>query len=439
MFRRGHAAAAGTISIGLRALLLLGKFAFIVALARYTDTSTVGVYALLVTLVSIAIYVTGLELHTYTGREIVSVEEDDKGAVHVQSHLITLSAVYLIALPFIWGFTQWLDLDGRVSFPLLAALIFAETLGHELGRYLLMLSRPVASNLLQFIRGAAWMPVPVGLLIAGQASAAIDMILLCWLGGALIACAFGLWHIRRYLKSAQRFRLAWLKEAFSSTRHYFAIALLTQVQYYSDRFVVQFVLGESAVGILSFYQSFANTIVAFVQTGVVSVILPRLILAAKHRDVAGELRARQHMFRWGSALAAAICTALALGMPFLLRQIDKAAYASSLPVFYLLLVANFLMVIGIIFHLYLYSRKCDPWLMRVSLAVVPLGLSLNAITVPMFGIMGAACTAIFTASADAAIKYWLVRRLARRDVNGEMGYAEEDRRQSAVAAGEQGR
>ena len=56
--------AAGATSIMLRALLLLGKFAFIVALARYTNPATVGLYALLVTIVTIAIYVIGLELHT---------------------------------------------------------------------------------------------------------------------------------------------------------------------------------------------------------------------------------------------------------------------------------------------------------------------------------------------------------------------------------------
>lgn len=401
---------AGLVSMGLRALVLLGKFAFIVALAKYTDTATVGIYALLVTTVSVAIYVIGLEIHTYTGREIVTERADGKGAVHVQSHLLTVTGVFLIALPFIWGFTTWLGLGGRFSFLLFGVIVLLEVFGQELGRYLIMLSRPVAHNVLQFIRAAAWMPVPVALMISGDGGISVNAILWSWLGGAIAACLFGFWHIRTFLAPLHRFRLDWLGKAFLSARHYFAVALLSQVQYYSDRFVVQYFMGENAVGVLSFYQSFANTMVAFVHTGVISVMLPRLLLAAKQEDFGAESRVRRSMFLWGVALAAAISVALAIGMPYVMRQMDKAAYLPALPLFYILLFGNLLLVVGVVVHMSLYARRKDAELMRVSVVVVPLGLLANTVVVPIYGIFGAAIVFCMVSALDLGAKSWLLRR-----------------------------
>lgn len=411
--QRRQATLAGLISIVLRAVLLLGKFAFIVALAKFTDTATVGVYALLVTIVSIAIYVIGLEIHTYTGREIVADQGDGQGAIHVQSHFVTVTGLYLIAVPVIWGVTLWLRLDGKFSFAPFAAIILLEVFGQELGRYLLMLSRPVASNVLQFIRGAAWMPVPIVMLLLGHSADAIDTVLWTWLGGSLVACLFGFWRIRRFLMPLHRFNLDWLGTAFQSARHYFAVALLTQVQYYSDRFVVQYFMGESAVGILSFYQSFAGTMVAFVQTGVVSLMLPRLILAGSRDDRMTERHVRRSMFTWAILLAVVISLGLAVGMPFLLQQMNKADYQPALPIFYVLLLGNLILVIGMVAHLSLYARRQDAQLMRVSLIVIPLGLAANILAVTRFGIAGAAFVLVMTASLDLALKYWLLRRSYR--------------------------
>lgn len=403
------AAAAGLISIGLRALLLLAKFAFIVMLAKSTDASTVGIYALLVTTVSIAICVIGLEIHTFTGREIVSDEGDGSGAGHIQSHFLTLGVMFVSALPVLFGFILWLDLLGKFNFALFATIVLLEAAGQELGRYLLMLSRPVASNFLQFLRGAAWMPVPTAFLLIKDRPEAIEIILWSWLGGLSVACVFGLWHIRAYLVP-RRLRLNWIADAFLSARHYFAVALLTQVQFYADRFVVQYFLGEASVGVLSFYQSFANTMVGFVQTGVISVMLPALLLAAKRGERANENRIRRSMLRWALSLALAISIALAFGMPFLLSQMGKTVYMPALPVFYVLLLGNLTLVCGVVVHLTLYARRRDSELMRASLVVVPIGVAATIVAVPIFGIWGAAIVFCLVSVCDLVAKLWLLRR-----------------------------
>lgn len=404
------AATAGAVSIALRGLLLFGKFLFIVVLARYTDAATLGIYALLVTIVTIAIYVIGLEIHTFTAREIVSDHMDGRGALHIQSHLVTVAGVFVLAVPITWWFTTWLDIAGKFSFALLAAIILGESFGQELGRYLMVLSRPVASNVLQFIRGAAWMPVPIAILLVNGPHQAINVVLGGWLIGTIGACIFGFWQMRSYLATLGRYRTAWFFQALISARHYLVVALLTQVQYYSDRFIIQRVLGESTVGVYSFYQSFANTMVAFVQTGVISVMMPRLLLAAKRDERTIERGVRRSIMSYAMALAVGVSLLLAIGMPFLLRWLKKDGYDSALSVFYILLVGNAILIAGLVVHLSLYARRRDAELMRVALIVVPIGLVANIVVVPAYGIVGAACTFLLVALLDLLIKARLLLR-----------------------------
>lgn len=412
---QGEMATAGLASMVLRAMLLLAKFVFILALARYTSPATVGLYALLVTVVTIAIYVIGLEIHTFTTREIVSDDIDGRGAEHVQNHLRTILGTFLVSVPVVFAFSLYLGIAGKFSFPLLTAILLCECLGQELGRYLLVMMRPVTSNLLQFLRGAAWMPVPLAMLLTKGPSFTIDMILWSWLAGAAVACGFGFWMIRKYLNQWRRYRLKWLGEAVISARHYFVVALLTQIQYYSDRFIVQRAMGEGTVGVYSFYQSFANTMMAFVQTGVVSILLPRLLRAAQNGDHALERNILKSMLIWSMTLALGISSALAFGMPLLLGELHKEVYASALPAFYILLLGNVLLIAVIVVHYGIYARRRDADLMRVALGVIPLGLAVNIAVIPQFGILGASITFATTAFLELAIKLLLLRRVHRQE------------------------
>lgn len=407
LVRSNETAIAGMLSMVLRGLFLIAKFGFIVALAKWTTPQTLGIYALIVTIITIAIYLIGLELHTFTAREIVSGNSPADKAIHIQSHLFVIFCIYLMVLPLTFISLIWLEIFQYFHFFLFGMVLLFEILCQELGRYLLMLSRPVASNALQFIRGAAWMPVAVFLTLNDK-SQAIDFILVSWVMGGAVAAAFGLWHIREYLFPLVRFRLGWLKEASHSARHYFAVALLTQVQIYADRFIIQRVMGEAQVGILSFYQSFAGTMVVFVQTGVISVMLPRLMAAAATSNFVQERKIRAQMFKWAIFLAVSISAALVLFMPALLNQLDKSAYGTALPIFYVLLLGNVVLVVSIVVHLSLYARRKDFQLMQISLVIVPLGVIANVVAVPIYGLTSAVTVFLMTTLIDLGTKSWLL-------------------------------
>ncbi len=398
---------AGGFSVLLRGLMLAGKFLFMLALARYTTPATVGVYALVVTVVTMLVYLIGAELHAYTTREVVNPDKGTEREQHIQNHGRVVLVGCLLSLPLAWLVLEWLNIRQQVSMALLTLVLFGEVLCQELGRYLLVLGRPVVSNLLQLLRGAAWMPVAI-LLLDRSSLHAVDMVLASWGIGCLLAALFGLWHMRAFLRTPRSFTWAWLSNAFSSSRHYFAVALLTHVQIYADRFIIQLYLGESQVGLLAFYQSFANTVQTFVQTGVVSILMPRLLLATQRhhwpdaRDIS-----RRMLF---------ISLALLIGMPEVLKMVGHAEYESLLGLFPWLLLGNLLVVAGLIPHLRLYALHRDSLLMRIFLVVVPLAVLANLLLVPRFGVHGAVAVFVGTAAIQTAIKFYFARVATRQSV-----------------------
>lgn len=401
----------GAVSMVLRALLLAGKFLFMVALAKWTTPATVGVYALVLTVATVLVYLIGVELHSYTTREVVACEDRGEQACHLQSHFRIVLLMYALSLPIAYGIFVWTGIAGYFSFALFALFLLGEAYCHEIGRYLIILSKPVASSFLQFLRSAAWMPAAVFLIARPLDAEAlpVNTILACSLIGIAAALTFGLWHVRALLWPPQPFSADWGRRAFGSARHYFAVALLTQVQSYADRFIVQFNLGEAQVGFLSFYQSFANTVMAFVQTGVVAILLPRLLYAVRHSDAAEAAVVRRRMWQGSVGLALMISLGLGIVMPLLLEQLHRPEYTPFLPIFYGLLLGNLLMVAGLVPHFQLYAERRDALLMRISVITTPCAVVANLIAVPMFGLPGAVTVFAATAAVQLILKFYFAR------------------------------
>lgn len=395
------------ISIALRVLLLGGKFFLTLALARLTTPETVGLYALIVTVITILLYAIGAELHTYTTREFAVREDDVERSRHFQNHTQFVLAGFVVCLPIAWIVLKSLNISEKFPFGLFALVLIGETLSQELGRYLLSLSRAVASNFLQVLRGAAWIPFAIWALYA-ERWPAINVVLTAWGAGSMLAVLFGIWHLRHLVRTKHSFTLGWLSQAVSSARHYFAVVLLTQAQTYADRFVIQHYLGISQVGLFSFYQSFANIVQGFVQTGIISILLPRLILAIGRNDSTGARHISTTMLKKSLLLAIAISVAMSLVMPSVLTLVHHEEYGTVYGIFPWLLLGNVLLIAGQVPHLVLYASRKDALLLRIALFTVPAGIAANIIFVPFFGLAGAVGVFVASAAIQAIVKTWFV-------------------------------
>ncbi len=400
----------GAISASLRVLLLGSKFIFMLALARTTSPATIGVYTLTVTVVTILIYVIGAEVHTYTTREIIGSGCRNEKAQHIQNHICFVLTGFLLCLPVAWVTLIWLKIFEQLTFTLFALVLLGEVLCQEFGRYLIAMSQPVSSNVLQLLRGAAWMPFAVWLLYSSDWDA-VDVVLAMWSIGCIIAIIFGIYRLRSCFCKRFSFSMSWLKHAVNNSSRYFIVVLLVQVQTFADRFIIQYNMGEHSVGLFAFYQSFANTIQGFVLTGVISILMPRLLAAVKNNSLQEVRNISQRMLKASLGVAAFVSAALLLGMPSLLKLVGRESYGVIFNLFPWLLLGNILTIAGQIPHLQLYAQRSDALLMRISMILVPLGVVLNLIAIQTFGLAGVVAVFVIVAALQAIVKTYYARRL----------------------------
>lgn len=409
--RIGSFGPAGSSLFGmlLRGLLLCGKFVFTIILARETSATIVGVYALSVAVSTIFVYLVGVELHTYATRESIASDGVAERSRHFQNHIVFVFALCALSLPLAWGTLRWLHLSQSFSFALFAMMLFGEILCQELGRYLIVLSMPVASNTLQLLRGAGWMPVAIWMLSYTSLSP-INIVLGSWCGGCVAAVLFGLWRLRDNLSSRAAISLTWLRGAFASSRFYFIVALLTQIQGYADRIVVQQYLGERRVGQLAFFQSFANTVQGFVLAGVISILLPDLLRKVRSGDEAGARTVCAKMTRNALLVGVLVSASLLIAIVPLLRFAGREEYRSALSLFPWMLLGNIFVILGQVPHYQLYAQRRDRTLMWVALVFAPVAILANVLAVSQLGLAGSVAVFVSIMLLQTATKTFIARR-----------------------------
>ncbi|HJU66311.1 MAG TPA: hypothetical protein VJ596_11565, partial [Gemmatimonadaceae bacterium] len=177
-----RAVATGVLNMGLRGLTLVSKFLLLLGLARYLAPEELGVYGVFVGTVGIAVYVLGFDIYVYNTREILAQEERHRPAI-IRDQAIFHLLAYAVTLPlllgvFVGGFLAW-----RYAALFYIVLIF-EHLSQEAYRLLLVLSRPIAANMLLFVRAGAWvLPVLLAVFWASDLRR-IEVVLAAWAVGA---------------------------------------------------------------------------------------------------------------------------------------------------------------------------------------------------------------------------------------------------------------
>lgn len=401
---------AGLLSMLLRAALLGGKFAFVMALARHTAASTVGLYSLIVAIVTIFLYAIGAELHTHAIREVVTTKALRERATHFQNHLLYVLIFFALSLPLAWSVLSWLEIESKISFGWFCLVLLGEVLSQELGRYLAAMSLPVASNFLQLLRGGAWIPVAIWIFWVGWGPP-ILVTMVCWFGGCVCAIAFGLFRLWPFVSSQLVLSRDWINVALRSSKYYFVLVLLAQIQSYADRLIIQKSLGAHYVGQLTFYQSFANTIQGFVLTGVVSVALPQLLVTVRAGAFDEANRICNRMTIGGISIAGSISLAILLGIGTVLKMLGKQEYDENLHLLPWMLLGNVFLILGQVQHYRLFAMKKDKPLMLIALVTAPVAILANVGAVEVFGLNGIVAAFVIMSFIQATIK-WRVAKSA---------------------------
>jgi O-antigen/teichoic acid export membrane protein len=385
----------GVTNAALRGGTLVGKLVLQLWMARALGAADMGVYALMAAAVAIGVFVVGLEYHYFTMRELAT-RAPARLAALLRDQLVVHGAAYVV-FAFVLAALGLLGALPALPLHWFVLLLLLEHVSHEAYCSLNALSRPLAANVVLFMRTAAWAFPVIVLATVFPGQRRLDLVFLAWTVGAA-ASLFVAAGTFRGLGWRQAFREGpdWpeIRGGLRTAAPFIVITGSSMGQLFADRFIIQASHGTAAVGVYSFFAGLTTAITTLINAGVLTIRLPRLVRA--HRagppgEFARELRAA---WIWAAAGAFGLAALAGAAIHPVLRFVGRAEYSTAVGVFWLLLAAAVIRALADVPLCGLYAKGRDRALFVINILGMAVAVSANLLLVPRLGIAGAGLSAV---------------------------------------------
>lgn len=368
-------------------------------MTRYLSPEEVGEYGIISTTIGLAIYIIGLDFYTFNTREMLSnIKKDtvfyirDQFVFHLISYLLFLP---LISIMFI---VNLLPIKYIIIFYF---LLIMEHISQEFNRILITLSKPIIANFTLFFRSGAWAYVVIAILLFEDLGN-LWMVLGAWTIGVFISIVLSLYYLRNlnWKKLSEKpIDWRWNIRGMKISLPLFFGNIGVKFSEYLDRYFISFFCGSALLGAYTFYGSLANLLVVFAQTGIVSVLSPKLIKSFQEKDFVSYGIVLKKIIAGLVISTVLIGVFLIFGIEIVIDIIGKSVYEENLTAFIILLIGYSFSVFSLIPHYALYVRHKDKQIIKSSLLSVAIAIIFNSILVPKYGLIGGAfstCTSFLS-------------------------------------------
>ncbi|MGQ1606914.1 hypothetical protein ACT438_14425 [Acinetobacter baumannii] len=344
------------INLSIKALTLLGKFILIFYIAKYLPPQEVGIYGLLVVLVSYSLYAVGFDFYTFSTRELLHKEKEKWGSfLKAQGYLILFA--YLLFLPLILIISScFIDIKWLLF---LFFLIILEHLNQEVMRLLIIDKKLVWANNLLFIRSGLWCYIIIAAMYFSLVEKNLNNILYIWLTSDLISLYAGWFVLKKgiYFKSRDKIQIEWVKKGLKICIPLLGSTLILRGITTLDRIWLEKLEGLEVIAAYSLFFGLANSILSFLDTGVFSFIYPKMIQEKDNKN--NFVKLVKKMLLQTLLLTLLISIFLIISLPYLLNWIGKNIYYNYENIFYIILFANVVYCVAMIPHYILYAKHQD--------------------------------------------------------------------------------
>ncbi|HEX2859056.1 MAG TPA: oligosaccharide flippase family protein [Alphaproteobacteria bacterium] len=374
--------------IASRMVNLAGKFALSFFIARYLGLAELGLYGLVLGIVTVFPAIAGFGLSSLLAREAVTQKPAQFTAVMAQL-LKAQSLLYAALLPLAL-LIGWLTGQPHLAI-LTLALAYAEQLNNAIFDFLIARHQPLLANVLTTLRGGLWAFAFMLLAFLHPQAATLDTVLWIWLAGVTLAIiAFTAkaksWPWAQAL--GQKFSLKTYIEHIRRAGWLYVGSIATLLGQNIDRYIVTLFLGLEATGVYVLFWSIGNALYNLTVSGVLQLARPHLIQArqkAKHYAVVYRQTA-------GRTLVSVLATQLpvALVFPLALPWLQRPLVEFYLPALWLVQVGMALRTGLEFFATGYYAHQRDAHIAQLNLLLLGLTVACNFALLPFLGLYGAA-------------------------------------------------
>lgn len=398
------------INIILRGTTLLCKFILLLFIAKFLTLEELGVFGIISTSVLLLIFVIGIDFYMHTTRDILRVSKSQLLCL-IRDQFALNAIMFFISLPFLVllfysGFLPWM------YFIFVTLIVIFDYISQECTRVFIALKKPVFANVILFLRMGGWIIVFITLYFLGFVSSSLVTILTFWIIGSFTSVLVAVLELLKYEKELVVIKAidwAWIKKGLSVAKIFFFSTLSLKVIELSDRYILKYFHGDEAVGQYTFFYSIANVLQAFVFSGVVAVIYPKMIESYQRKRKLSLFANIRKLTLGTLYIILILSTALLLFMKPVLVVVGREGLLDYYDLFLLLIASTIVMVLSYIPHFALVAIEKEWLILKSTLISMIVSLTLNFLLIPSYGIYGAAISAIFAFTVLASIKTYYFR------------------------------
>ena len=216
-------------------------------------------------------------------------------------------------------------------------------------------------------------------------------------------------------KDGQRlsFSIQEAKRLLSVGRYYIFAEMMVVIFAQTDKIMLKFMIDSRAVGYYSAAVTCA-TMFGFVFAAIIDSARP-VIIEAKQRSTAEFERNMTMLYSVIFYLAMAVSSFITLFAPLIVRIMYGADYAASVAPLRLIVWYIAFSLFGSVRNIWILAEKKQQYLWRINLCGAVANVVLNAILIPIWGIMGAAFASLVTQFFTNVIVGFLIKPIRRNN------------------------
>ncbi len=365
------------LNISLRVISMASRFILFTVIAKLLAPAELGLLGLLIAGIGFFVLLVGADYYTFSNREILSSSKNEYAKI-ISNQIYAYLPMYAISIPIVLLAFNY-DLLPWEYFYLFLLLTIVEHVSQEQNRLLNVLNKQLSASILLFIRSASWVLIVLPLMYFNDALKSIDILLMFWLGGSLLAVITGIYLTKKEIDNFTFYPpdYSWIKKGYKVGFTFLLGTIAFKALATIDRFWLERVTDTATVGVYVFYFSLLIGVTALIHAGLIVFSTPAIIRSYQEKDY---LKFNILLKKFLKELILSIIIIMPVMLiltPYVIDWINRPEYMKDYNVFYILMLTAITMVISNHPQTYLYASRHDKYILYSnisSLAVFLLAL-----------------------------------------------------------------
>lgn len=392
---------------------LVAKFALTLFLAKFVSLESVAIYGM----IAGAVILVPIGLSMGVAQSIVrdaAHQSRNATAKRVRLYLSATAVQYLLLLSVLIGYCVIV----QQFVPLLVlVVIYLEQIGNDSSNLLIAVRRPLAANVLIFIRSALWIYLYIASAFYYESLRSIDILLTFWAISCVLVVLIVILLFREWRWPSCRVSkpalLAWFWRRSKLSRYLYVSEVSSNVSFYIDRFVLSSALDLKMAGVYTIYSSIGMALYNLVSSGVMQIARPKMVRAYAESEF-GYFKSLYKDCLKRSLTFSVLLSVSSVGIFWLIFPYMDEQLLENYSVFAFVLGCVCIRVLADVKGYKLYTSKHDFAFMKSTIVSVAVSVVCNVLLVPYIGIWGAACSLFFTYIVTYIARSYYLNRLEVR-------------------------